>query len=184
MGSLPTILDQSSDWSKIVGKDPIRFNCRDEALQVLAEPQLLEDVDFSQPLPSLPASVTTSLTFPVSTTSLQNAQKGFERAFAEERQLQSLLIDEQGKKMDAAATAASIGSKLSGLAMWPTLVCDGSEGTLIVSRGRKGEAQKSHWQTVLQLMSDEPLAVSAGDSVSFDFEAKPEKAVTKATTYK
>ena len=52
------------DWSKIVGKDPIRFNCRDEALQVLAEPQLLEDVDFSKPLPSLPASVKTSLTFP------------------------------------------------------------------------------------------------------------------------
>jgi hypothetical protein len=86
--------------------------------------------------------------------------------------------------MDAAATAAAIGSKLSGLAMWPTLVCDGSEGTLIVSRGRNGEAQKSHWQTVLQLMSDEPLAVGAGDSISFDFEAKPEKAVTKATTYK
>ena len=174
----------SYDWSKIVGKDPIRFNCRDEALQVLAEPQLLEDVDFSKPLPSLPASVKTSLTFPVTTTSIANAQKGFERAFAEERQLQSLLIDEQGKRMDAGATAALIGTKLSGLAMWPTLVCDGSEGTLIVSRGRNGEAQKSHWQTVLQLMSDEPLSLEAGDSVTFDFEARPEKAVTKATTYK
>ena len=147
-------------------------------------PQLLEDVDFSKPLPSLPASVKTSLTFPVTTTSIANAQKGFERAFAEERQLQSLLIDEQGKRMDAGETAALIGTKLSGLAMWPTLVCDGSEGTLIVSRGRNGEAQKSHWQTVLQLMSDEPLSIEAGDSISFDFEARPEKAVTKATTYK
>ena len=84
--------------------------------------------------------------------------------------------------MDAGETAALIGTKLSGLAMWPTLVCDGSEGTLIVSRGRNGEAQKSHWQTVLQLMSDEPLSIEAGDSVSFDFEARPEKAVTKAAT--
>ena len=87
--------------------------------------------------PSLPASVKTSLTFPVTTSSIANAQKGFERAFAEERQLQSLLLDEQGKRMDAAATASVIGAKLSGLAMWPTLVCDGSEGTLIVSRGKR-----------------------------------------------
>ena len=83
--------------------------------------------------------------------------------------------------MDAAATASVIGAKLSGLAMWLTLVCDGSEGTLIVSRGERRGA-KSHWQTVLQLMSDEPLAVEPGDSVTFDFEARPEKAVTKATT--
>ena len=55
---------------------------------------------------------------------------------------------------------------------------------MIVSRGRNGEAQKSHWQTVLQLMSDEPLSIEAGDSISFEFEARPEKAVTKATTYK
>ena len=88
--------------------------------------------------------------------------------------------------MDAAATASVIGAKLSGLAMWPTLVCDGSRGdTLIVSRGANGgRAQKSHWQTVLQLMSDEPLSVEPGDSVTFDFEARPEKAtVTKVTTY-
>ena len=171
----------SYDWSKIVGKDPIRFNCRDEALQVLAEPQLLEDVDFSKPLPSLPASVKTSLTFPVTTLSITNAQKGFERAFAEERQLQSLLLDEQGKRMDAAATrfdrseAERPGHVAARLRRF--------RGALIVSRGRNGEAQKSHWQTVLQLMSDEPLAIEPGDSMCFDFEARPEKgSVTKATS--
>ena len=115
----------SYDWSKIVGKDPIRFNCRDEALQVLAEPQLLEDVDFSKPLPSLPASVKTSLTFPVTTTSLQNAQKGFERAFAEERQLQSLLLDEQGKRMDAAATAAAKNAAANAAPATPAAVSAG-----------------------------------------------------------
>lgn len=179
----------SFDWSKIVGKDPIRFNCRDEALQVLSPPQLLEDVDFSQPLPSLPAAVRTSLSFPVTAAAIVNAQKGFEKAFAEEKQMQSLLIDARedwtGKtKIDAAQTAAQIGSKFSGLAMWPALVCDGSDGTLIRSRGPNGEAQKSHWQTVLQLMTDEPLAVAAGDAVIFEFEAAPQAQVTKATTYK
>ena len=109
----------------------------------------------------------------MTTGSIANAQKSPERAFAEEEQLQSLLIDEQGKRMDAGETAALIGTKLSGLAMWPTLVCDGSEGTLIVSRGRNGEAQKSHWQTVLQLMSDEPPRRRTGRLLA-STEAKPE----------
>ena len=31
------------DWAKL-GGEPVRLNCRDETLQLLAEPQLLEDV--------------------------------------------------------------------------------------------------------------------------------------------
>ena len=120
---------------------------------------------------------------------LKTSAEGFEKAFAEEKQMQSLLIDARedwtGKtKIDAAQTAAQIGSKFSGLAMWPALVCDDSDGNLIRSRGPNGEAQKSHWQTVLQLMTDEPLAVAAGDAVTFEFEAAPQAQVTKATTYK
>ena len=49
-------------------------------------------------------------------------------------------------------------------------------------KGAERRGPKSrHWQTVLQLMSDEPLSVEPGDSVSFEFEARPESAVTKAT---
>ena len=105
---------------------------------------------------------------------MTNAQKGFERAFAEEgSSSRSCWMNKVSAWTPRRRPV--IGTKLSGLAMWPTLVCDGSEGTLIVSRGRNGEAQKSHWQTVLQLMSDEPLSIEAGDSVTL----AAEKAVTK-----
>lgn len=42
------------DWTKL--KEPVRLNCRDETLQTLAEPQLLEDISFADL--SLPASGT------------------------------------------------------------------------------------------------------------------------------
>ena len=84
----------------------------------------------------------------------------------------------------AARGAAGAACAFSGFACWPRLQLDPA-GTLVVeSRGPRGEHQKSHWQTVLQLMSDEPLSIEAGDSISFEFEARPEKAVTKATTYR
>ena len=114
------------DWSKVAGKDPIRFNCRDEALQLLAPPQLLEDVDFAGPLPKLPATVSTKVTFAVDAASVDAAQSNFAQALANERQLQSLLLREDGSRADAAATSADMATKFSGLAMWPTLVLDGA----------------------------------------------------------
>ena len=62
----------------------------------------------------------------------------------------------------AALGPSSVATRLSGLAMWPTLVLDDAPGTLVRSRGANGEAQKSHWQTVLKLLSDTPLPVTAG----------------------
>ena len=174
----------SYDWSKIAGKDPIRFNCRDEALQLLAPPQLLEDVNFAGPLPSLPATVSTKLAFNVDAASLQRAEANYADAFANERQLQSLLVKEDGSKASAAATSADIAAKFSGLAMWPTLVLDDDAATLVKSRGANGEAQKSHWQTVLQLLADAPVAVAAGTTISLAFDAKLDKDVTKAAAYK
>ena len=77
----------SYDWSKIAGKEPIRFNCRDEALQVLAPPKLLEDVDFAGPLPALPATVSNTLRFPVDAAAVDAAAARYGEAFADERQL-------------------------------------------------------------------------------------------------
>ena len=109
----------------------------DEALQLLAPPQLLEDVNFAGPLPSLPATVSTKLAFNVDAASLQRAEANYADAFANERQLQSLLVKEDGSKASAAATSADIAAKFSGLAMWPTLVLDDDAATLVKSRGAK-----------------------------------------------
>lgn len=173
------------DWSKIAGKDPIRFNCRDDALQLLSRPQLVEDISFADPLPSLPATVSTSATFRVEDSALAVAEANYNGAFKEEKQLRSLLLDETGKQADAAATSKAISATFSGLAFWPNLVLDETDpSTLVVSRGRNGEAQKSHWQTVLQLLSNEPLAVKPGDGIALTFDAKIDKDVKAAAKYK
>ena len=35
------------DWSKL--KEPVRFSCRDQGLQLLSDPQLVEDIKFDKP---------------------------------------------------------------------------------------------------------------------------------------
>ena len=37
------------DWTKL--KEPVRFNCRDQSVQLLAEPQLVEDIGFAEAMP-------------------------------------------------------------------------------------------------------------------------------------
>ena len=72
---------------------------------------------------------------------------------------------EGAKDAEAVPLARTVASTLSGLACWPTLVLD-PEGELVVrSRGVRGEHQKSHWQTVLPLLSARPQPVAAGDVV-------------------
>jgi len=151
---------------------------------VLSPPQLLEDISFAGPLPALPATVTTKLSFPVTADAVAAARERYAANFAEERQLKSLLVAEDGGKMDPVAVAQSVATRLSGLAMWPTLVLDDSPGTLVRSRGANGEAQKSHWQTVLKLLADTPLPVAAGDAIDVAFDARLDKDVAKATTYR
>ena len=36
------------DWGKLNG-EPVRFNCRDEGLELLSDPVLIEDIDFANP---------------------------------------------------------------------------------------------------------------------------------------
>jgi len=46
------------DWSKL-GGEPLRLNCRDEQLQILASPQLAEDIRFYDPVCFAQPSVVT-----------------------------------------------------------------------------------------------------------------------------
>ena len=81
----PPSYDWSRSWARIL------LGSLGMTLQA-AEPQLLEDVDFSSRSLTPPASVKTSLSFPVTTTSTQTPRRA-SAAFAEERQLQSLLTN-------------------------------------------------------------------------------------------
>ena len=74
------------------------------------------------------------------------------------------------KEAEALSLSAAVSQSFSGIAMWPRLILD-EAGTLVVeSRGAKGEHQKSHWQTVLPLMSARPASVAAGSTVRVSYE--------------
>lgn len=65
--------------------------------------------------------------------------------------------------------ADEVSQKFSGLALWPRLVLN-PKGTLVVeSRGPKGEHHKSHWQTVLPLMSARPSNVGPFDKIRVEY---------------
>lgn len=145
------------DWGKL--KEPVRLNCRDETLQLLAEPQMLEDIRFSDA--ALPAS---GVTAPAGTAPLAWTVDAT-RVKINELKYYAELQKERVPEAEAGPLAAAVARSFSGIAMWPRLVLD-EAGTLIVeSRGPRGEHQKSHWQTVLPLMSSRPPSVEPGSSV-------------------
>jgi protein arginine N-methyltransferase 1 len=144
------------DWTKL--KEPVRLNCRDETLQTLAEPQLLEDISFADL--SLPAS---------GTWRPQAAPASFvvsaERIEANQGKYYAELRKEGAKEDEARQLSVAVAHSLSGLALWPRLLMDEEASLVVDSRGPRGEHRKSHWQTVLPLLSARPQPVDAGDTV-------------------
>jgi protein arginine N-methyltransferase 1 len=144
------------DWGRYL--EPIRFNCRDETVTLLADPQILEDIDLADP--NLPAAGTKldlpSLSFTISP----------ERIKANENTYYVELLKELISNTEARKLAVNVSHSLSGLAMWPRLVLDEKGEIIVNSRGPKGEPRKSHWQTVLSLMTARPQTVDGGDKVN------------------
>ncbi len=162
------------DWTKLNG-EPVRFNCRDEGLQLLSEPVLVEDISF----PDM----------------IEFGNKG--RLSKEQRRISFTVdgkrIDEnvqkfnneytRGRVPDADNLAYVAAHSVSGIALWPRLLLDND--VQINSRHYPdGAHQRSHWQTVLPIMSPEPVAVNGGDEiiVNFEFDISPE--VTTPSSYK
>lgn len=123
---------------------------------------MVENIIFSDA--SLPASGSlkpNTLSWRVDPTRLDQN----ERLYYEE------LKREGASDAEAAPLAEAVAHSFSGLAMWPRLVLDPA-GTLVVeSRGPRGQHQKSHWQTVLPLMSGRPSVVEASQAIKVTFEA-------------
>jgi hypothetical protein len=81
--------------------------------------------------------------------------------------------------------AKATGSSLSGIALWSRLILDG-EGTIDVNSRAfpTGGHQKSHWQTVLPIMSDLPVPVKGGDEVVVNVNFDVSGDVLKPTSYR
>lgn len=161
-------LPPAFDWTKLNG-EPVRFNCRDEGLQLLSDPVVVEDIDF--------ASIGSTgvqkkqLTFTVDADRVEDNIKKFNGEYT------------RGRVQDAEALAVTTANSVSGIALWPRLLL--SDDVQINSRHYPdGGHQRSHWQTVLPIMAETPVAVKAGDriSVSFDFDVSSE--VTRPPSYK
>ena len=135
------------DWGKL--KEPVRVNCRDETLQTLAEPLVIEDISFADL--ALPSEGTWRPSPPVASFVVSGA-----RIEANQEKYYAELRREGSKEQEARELSAAVAHSLSGLALWPRLVLDEEAALVVESRGPRGEHRKSHWQTVLPLLSAPP----------------------------
>lgn len=158
------------DWTKLDG-EPVRFNCRDQGLQLLSDPVVVEDISFAD-IGNKGAMQEKRIAFTVDGSRVEENIKKFGGEL---------------KKGGLAATAEEVsvatGNSFTGVALWPRLLLD--DDVQIDSRHfPDGGHQKSHWQTVLPIMATDPVAVKGGDriDVSFDFDVPSE--VTKPSSYR
>jgi len=141
------------DWTKLNG-EPVRFNCRDEGLQLLSDPVLIEDISFANIKPD--ATNKKKIKFIIDGERIEDNTSSFYEEFRRAR-----LAEGEAEKM-AKTTAAS----LTGIALWPRLILDGEGSIEVNSRAfPTGGHQKSHWQTVLPIMSELPVPVKGGDEI-------------------
>lgn len=164
------------DWMKLNG-EPVRFNCRDPGLQLLADPVLVEDVSFNTILSKEQDALINKqqdITFTIDANRME--------------QNQPLLYDEfrrgNSSPGDSKRLAIETAHSLSGIALWPRLVL--GNDIWIDSRGYpSGASQRSHWQTVLPIMSSRPVGgLVGGEKVVISVQFDVPKAVTKASKYK
>jgi len=162
------------DWSKLDG-EPVRFNCRDKGLQLLSDPLLVEDISFADIDDSSKSSAKKDLKFIIDEKRVEDNAIAFYQEFLKNR---------LGKK-ESENMAKTTSENFSGIALWPRLVLDGEGKIDVNSRSYPtGGHQKSHWQTVLPIMSDLPIAVKGGDEVSVDVDFDVSGDVMKPPTYK
>lgn len=163
------------DWMKLNG-EPVRFNCRDPGLQLLADPVLVEDVSFNSILSKGQddlMSMTRDITFTIDAKRME--------------QNQPLLYDEfrrgNSSPADSERLASETAHSLSGIALWPRLIL--GDDILIDSRAyQTGAPQRSHWQTVLPIMSARPVGgLTGGEKVVVSLSFDVPRAVTKPPTY-
>ena len=164
-------LPPAFDWTKLNG-EPVRFNCRDEGLQLLSDPVLVEDLSFAD-IVHEKANHQKQITFTVDADRVQRNIKSFNEEFKRGRL----------PKSEAEQLAITTACSVSGIALWPRIILD--DTAEVNSRHYPdGGHQRSHWQTVLPIMAPTPVTVKGGDQVSVTFDFLVPSEVTKPAVYK
>ena len=88
------------------------------------------------------------------------------------------------KEAEAKPLAASVARSLSGVALWPRPILDSDGEFVCQSRGARGESRKSHWQTVLPLLSARPVDVTERSAVTLRYEVDLGREVAAPPKYK
>ena len=169
------------DWMKLKG-EPIRFNCRDRGLCLLSNPVLIEDIDFASiESKDQDARLSTpkSYTFIVDGTRIED---NYDILYNEFRR------DKRNSVSESERLAQETSTSFSGIAMWPRLILSDSENKndSIVVNSRQygtGEYSKSHWQSVMPIMSSRPIPISCGTKISITTNFNLPLDVTKPPTY-
>ena len=171
----------ATDYTARRGGRPVRVGCCDAAVQLMSPPQLLEDMDLTQPMPTATGCLRRDLTFEVSEAHMRAAEEVHSEGLTP-----ALLALGTVTPHAAAALTRHLSRSFAGLACWPRLVLDDeiviesrTDEIVIESRsdedededepGGGGGAPESHWQTVLPLLSARPLRVDSGDVVRLEY---------------
>lgn len=161
------------DWDKLKG-EPVRFNCRDEGLQLLADPILVEDISFARINEMKPRN-RQEIKF------IFDAERIEDNIYAFYEEYKRAKLD----KKEAETLAQTTGTSFSGVAFWPRLILDGDGVIQVNSRSYPdGGHQRSHWQTVLPIMNDTPIPVKAGDELVLDVDFDLSGDVARPPCYK
>lgn len=155
------------DWSKLNG-EPVRFNCRDEGLQLLSDPVLVEDVSFADVQQQSKSKGGAKHQETVFIVDAKRVEQNYNALYDEFRRGNS-------SPNESARLAKQASTSFSGIALWPRLFLGTSEDKLVINSRSypTGGQQRSHWQTVLPIMADRPIGTLLGGetiSASFDFD--------------
>jgi protein arginine N-methyltransferase 1 len=161
-------LPPAFDWTKLQG-EPVRFNCRDEGLQLVSNPVLIEDISFAD----------------IDKGGFQKKQVTFtvDGERVDKNRIAFLEEFKRGRIQEAETLSITAANSISGIALWPRLLLD--DNVDVNSRNYPdGGHQKSHWQTVLPIMNEIPVPVKGGDEVCVTFDFSVPTLVTTPPSYK
>ena len=160
-------LPPAFDWSKLNG-EPVRFNCRDQGLQLLSDPVLVEDMNFAD----IAATGKKDITFTVDSDRIQDNAGAFYTEY----------LNGKLKKEEATELSKTAAGSFTGVAFWPRLQLN-DEITVNSRHFPDGGHQKSHWQTVLPIMSPTPVPVRGGDRIEVRLNFQIPREVTQPSRY-
>jgi hypothetical protein len=150
------------DWNKLKG-EPVRFNCRDKGLELLSNPVMVEDISFAQILTKEQDERNQKRDFTFTTDAKRIAEN--QVAFYQEFKRGN------SSDQDSQRLARESAHSMTGIALWPRIILD---DTVVIDSRHFGDGahQRSHWQSVLPIMSDRPIGnINGGEqiSISCDF---------------